>query len=476
VSTLRSRTSSPPPSSLPLEDTLEATLSTRRSPFPQSRRVCFVSYYHSETGSNKESDTKVFHAGTTIKDGKLVSNGGRVIAVSSIADTLEAAVAKAYEGVKAIQFQDMFYRKDIAHRAFKQQPKEEALTYAAAGVSVDAGNEFVQRIKDAVRSTRRAGADAEIGGFGGVFDMKAAGYTDPLLVAGIDGVGTKLKIACAMGKHSTVGIDLVAMSVNDLLAQGAESLMFLDYYATSKLNIAEATEFVEGVAEGCRQAGCALVGGETAEMPDMYADGEYDAAGTALGAVERSQLLPRLDDMKAGDVLIGVTSNGVHSNGYSLIRKIVERKELAYTDAAPWNPSTTVGDELLIPTRIYVKPVVNVVKKGLVKGLSHITGGGLTDNIPRMLPDNLAAEVDVTAWEMPALFKWFKQAGGLAAVEYARTWNTGLGLVIVVEKGDEEAVLAALKADGETAMIVGQLVEKKGEEGCILNNLNVWDA
>ncbi|KAI5784467.1 phosphoribosylglycinamide synthetase [Pyronema domesticum] len=454
-----------------IQDKFSATVVVAAGGYPGSYAK------HKEiTVSAVEKDTKVFHAGTTIKDGKLVSNGGRVIAVSSIADTLEAAVAKAYEGVKAIQFQDMFYRKDIAHRAFKQQPKEEALTYAAAGVSVDAGNEFVQRIKDAVRSTRRAGADAEIGGFGGVFDMKAAGYTDPLLVAGIDGVGTKLKIACAMGKHSTVGIDLVAMSVNDLLAQGAESLMFLDYYATSKLNIAEATEFVEGVAEGCRQAGCALVGGETAEMPDMYADGEYDAAGTALGAVERSQLLPRLDDMKAGDVLIGVTSNGVHSNGYSLIRKIVERKELAYTDAAPWNPSTTVGDELLIPTRIYVKPVVNVVKKGLVKGLSHITGGGLTDNIPRMLPDNLAAEVDVTAWEMPALFKWFKQAGGLAAAEYARTWNTGLGLVIVVEKGDEEAVLASLKADGETAMIVGQLVEKKGEEGCILNNLNVWDA
>ena len=255
--------------------------------------------------------------------------------------------------------------------------------------------------------------------------MKAAGYTDPLLVAGIDGVGTKLKIAVALGKHSTVGIDLVAMSVNDLLAQGAESLMFLDYFATSKLDIQEAAEFVEGVAEGCRQAGCALVGGETAEMPDMYSAGEYDAAGTALGAVERDQLLPRHDKMAAGDVLIGVKSNGFHSNGYSLIRKIIERKGLSYTEAAPWNPAATVGDELLTPTRIYVKPVINLVKKDLVKGLSHITGGGLTDNIPRMLPDTLAAQVDVTTWAQPAMFSWFKKAGGLAAAEFARTWNTG---------------------------------------------------
>ncbi|KAI5854814.1 phosphoribosylglycinamide synthetase [Tricharina praecox] len=419
-------------------------------------------------------DTVIFHAGTALVDGKLVSAGGRVIAASATADTLEEAVKKAYKGVEAIKFQDMFFRKDIAHRAFKQKAaQEEPLTYASAGVSVDAGNAFVQRIKDAVRSTKRPGADAEIGGFGGIFDLKAAGYADPLLIAGIDGVGTKLKIACAMGKHSTVGIDLVAMSVNDLLAQGAESLLFLDYYATSKLDIKEAAEFVEGVAEGCRQAGCALIGGETAEMPDMYQPGDYDAAGAAIGAVERSQLLPRHDAMKTGDVLIGVASNGVHSNGYSLIRKIVERQGLQYTDSAPWNTSSTVGDELLVPTRIYVKPVINLVKKNLVKGLSHITGGGLTDNIPRMLPESLAAEVDVSAWEMPALFKWFKSAGGLSAKEYARTWNTGLGLVLVVAAEDQEAVLASLKADGERAFVVGKLVQRTAED-CVLNKLEVW--
>jgi phosphoribosylamine--glycine ligase/phosphoribosylformylglycinamidine cyclo-ligase len=411
-------------------------------------------------------------------DGKLVTAGGRVIAASATADTLEDAVKKAYEGVENIKFQDMFFRKDIAHRAFKQKAaQEKPLTYAEAGVDVDAGNALVKRIKDAVRSTRRPGADAEIGGFGGIFDLKAAGYTDPLLVAGIDGVGTKLKIACAMGKHSTVGIDLVAMSVNDLLAQGAESLMFLDYYATSKLDIKEAADFVEGVAEGCRQAGCALVGGETAEMPDMYAPGEYDAAGTALGAVERSQLLPRTDLMKTGDVLIGVTSNGVHSNGYSLIRKIVERQGLSYTDPAPWNPATTIGDELLIPTRIYVKPVINLVKKNLVKGLAHITGGGLTENIPRMLPDSLAAEVDVSAWEQPALFQWFKKAGGLSAQEYARTWNTGLGLVLVVAAEDADATVSSLTKDGEKAMVVGKLIARSNEEeGCVLNKLETWEA
>ncbi|KAF8539763.1 phosphoribosylglycinamide synthetase [Trichophaea hybrida] len=425
-----------------------------------------------------EKGTVIFHAGTRLSDGKLVSTGGRVIAASAVADTLEDAVQKAYAGVETIKFQDMFYRKDIAHRAFKQKVQEAvSLTYAAAGVSVDAGNEFVQRIKGAVRSTRRPGADAEIGGFGGIFDLKAAGYNDPLLVAGIDGVGTKLKIACAMRKHSTVGIDLVAMSVNDLLAQGAESLLFLDYYATSRLDIAEATEFVEGVAEGCQQAGCALVGGETAEMPDMYALGEYDVAGTALGAVERSQVLPRHDKMVVGDVLVGVKSNGAHSNGYSLIRKIVERNNLNYTDPAPWNPSETLGDELLIPTRIYVKPIINLIKNDMVKGLSHITGGGLTDNIPRMLPDTLAADIDVSTWEQPALFKWFKRAGALSAEEYARTWNTGLGLVIVVSAEDQEAVLSSLEKDGEEAMVVGKVVSRTVESGgCNLQNLQTWDT
>lgn len=277
----------------------------------------------------------------------------------------------------------------------------------------------------------------------------------------------------ATGKHHTVGIDLVAMSVNDLLAQGAQPLFFLDYFSTSKLDLNQAATFVEGVADGCRQSGCALVGGETAEMPGMYSAGDYDAAGCAIGAVERTALLPRLDDMKAGDALIGIASNGVHSNGYSLVRRIVALKGLEWSDPAPWNSSTTVGDDLLLPTRIYVKPVIRLVKRSLVKGISHITGGGLTENIPRMLPENLTAEVDVSTWEQTALFKWLKEAGGLEHKEFARTWNTGLGLVIVVSQEDVASVLESLNEDGEKAYVVGQLTERK-DEGCILKNLESW--
>lgn len=416
-----------------------------------------------------------------------------MIAATATADTLEEAVKKAYEGVKCINFQDMFYRKDIAHRfalspsplisprkanilsrAFKQKLTEVAMTYAGSGVDVDAGNALVNRIKAAVRSTRIPGADSEIGGFGGIFDLAAAGWTNPLLVAGIDGVGTKLKIACALRKHHSVGIDLVAMSVNDLLAQGAGPLFFLDYYSTSKLDIEEAAEFVEGVADGCRQAGCALVGGETAEMPGMYQEGDYDAAGCAVGAVNRGDVLPKLDVMVVGDVLIGLASNGVHSNGYSLIRKIVERAGLDWTAAAPWNPAASIGEEFLIPTRIYVKPLLKVANRGLIKGMSHITGGGLTENIPRMLPKHLVAEVDVSTWELSPLFKWLKKTGNVAALEFARTWNTGLGFVVVVGKDDVEEVVKTLQAEGETAVVIGKVGERTGD-GCVLRGLDSWN-
>jgi phosphoribosylamine--glycine ligase/phosphoribosylformylglycinamidine cyclo-ligase len=273
------------------------------------------------------------------------------------------------------------------------------------------------------------------------------------------------------------GIDLVAMSVNDLLAQGAESLLFLDYYATSKLDIEQATDFVEGVAEGCRQGGCALVGGETAEMPGMYLPGDYDAAGAALGAVERGNVLPQLDAMNIGDVLIGIKSNGFHSNGYSLIRKIVDLKDLNYADPAPWDSETTVGEELLRPTRIYVKPVIGLVKQGLIKGLSHITGGGLAENIPRMIPEHLSAEIDVCNWEQTPLFTWFRKAGSLSPHEYARTWNTGLGLVLVVSLEDQQAVLESLEQDGEKAMVIGRLVSRgSSSSGCDLKNLESWNV
>lgn len=348
------------------------------------------------------------------------------------------------------------------------------MTYADSGVSVDAGNALVNRIKAAVRSTRIPGADSEIGGFGGIFDLSAAGWTNPLLVAGIDGVGTKLKIACALRKHHSVGIDLVAMSVNDLLAQGAAPLFFLDYYSTSKLDISEAAEFIEGVADGCKQAGCALVGGETAEMPGMYAAGDYDAAGCAVGAVNRDQVLPKLDSMVSGDVLVGLGSNGVHSNGYSLIRKIVARAGLGWTDAAPWDSNMTLGEAFLTPTRIYVKPLLKAANKGLIKGMSHITGGGLTENVPRMLPDHLAAEIDVAAWELSPLFKWLKKEGNVAAAELARTWNTGLGFVVVVVKEHVEEVVRILEAEGEKVVVVGKVVEREGE-GCVLKGLESWN-
>ena len=353
--------------------------------------------------------------------------------------------------------------------------ESQAMTYAAAGVNIDAGNELVRRIKAAVATTRRPGADAEIGGFGGAIDLEAAGYDRaPILVQAIDGVGTKLKIAFAMDKHDTVGIDLVAMNVNDLVVQGAEPISFLDYYACGKLDVDTAASFVEGVAKGCKQAGCALVGGETAEMPDMYKAGEYDAAGKATGAVKQGQkLLPDKQAMVEGDVLLGLASSGVHSNGFSLVRRILEKDKLTFHDQAPWDQSTTIGASLLTPTRIYVKPCLELTKKGLVKGMAHITGGGLLDNIPRMLPDSLAAEVDVGTWEVPAVLTWLKKSGNVADMEFARVWNTGIGMVLVVSAAKVEEAKSVLDAAGEKAFQIGVLIKRSGE-GCILKGLDAW--
>jgi phosphoribosylamine--glycine ligase/phosphoribosylformylglycinamidine cyclo-ligase len=421
-------------------------------------------------------DTNIFHAGTALKDGQLQSSGGRVIAAQAVAENLEQAVKKAYQGVEHIKFDKMFYRKDIAHRAFKpRNTTKEALTYASAGVSIDAGNDFVERIKKAVASTKRAGADAEIGGFGGEVDMEKAGYKGaPVMVGAIDGVGTKLAVAQAMEKHDTVGIDLVAMNVNDLVVQGAEPLMFLDYYGCSKLKLENAAAFVEGVAKGCIDANCALVGGETAEMPGMYQKDDYDAAGAAIGAMTEDLRLPRKDDMVEGDVILGLASNGVHSNGFSLVRRIIAREKLSYQDPAPWDSSTTTGLSLLTPTRIYVRPLLQVTNKKLIKGLSHITGGGLTENIPRMLPPTLAAEVDVSSWQLPPVFRWLKQAGNVAAAELGRTFNTGVGMVAVVSKENVEVVKGELEKTGETVYTIGSLVKRSGE-GCVLKNLESWD-
>ncbi len=336
------------------------------------------------------------------------------------------------------------------------------LTYAQAGVDIDAGEALVEAIKPLAKSTARPGADAQLGGFGGLFDLKAAGFKDPLLVAGTDGVGTKLKVAIDAGIHDTVGIDLVAMSVNDIVVQGAEPLLFLDYFATGKLDVAIGTEVVKGVAEGCRQAGCALVGGETAEMPGMYARGDYDLAGFAIGAVERDQVLPRRD-MVEGDIVLGLASSGVHSNGFSLVRRIVAESGLSYETPAPFAKGQALGRVLLTPTRIYVKSALALIRGGDVKGFAHITGGGLTDNAPRVVPDDLDIEIDLGAWALPPVFQWLARSGGVDEREMLRTFNCGIGMIAIVPEARADEAQAVLTQAGERAFRIGRLIKGKGE-------------
>ncbi len=352
----------------------------------------------------------------------------------------------------------------MAQSSDKDRPNN--YTYAQAGVDIDAGNALVRAIAPLAKSTRRPGADAELGGFGGLFDLKATGLKDPVLVAANDGVGTKLKVAIEAGIHDTVGIDLVAMSVNDLVVQGAEPLFFLDYFATGKLDVEEATAVVAGIAEGCRQANCALIGGETAEMPGMYAKGDYDLAGFAVGAVERDQILPRAD-VGAGDAIIGLASTGFHSNGYSLVRRIIADHGLAYDAPFPHveDGSVTIGEALLTPTRIYVRSVLRAIREtGAVKALAHITGGGFVENIPRVLPDGIVAEIDGAAWRMPEVFRWVMKLGGIAEAEMGRTFNCGIGMIVVVAE-DRAVEVARILADaGETVYRIGHLRERRGDE------------
>jgi phosphoribosylformylglycinamidine cyclo-ligase len=338
------------------------------------------------------------------------------------------------------------------------------LSYKQAGVDIDAGNALVEAIKPAVKATSRPGADAELGGFGGLFDLKAAGFIDPVLVAANDGVGTKLKIAIDTGAHATIGIDLVAMCVNDLVVQGAEPLFFLDYFATGRLDVAVGKAVIEGIAEGCRQAGCALIGGETAEMPGMYADKDYDLAGFAVGAAERGKLLPRTADMAAGDVLVGLSSSGVHSNGFSLVRRIVEISGIDWYLPAPFEPRRSLSDALLTPTRIYVKPILSALRSGIgIKGLAHITGGGFVDNVPRILPNSLTAEIDLSAIAVPPVFGWLARVAGTPEREMLRTFNCGVGMIAVVAAAEAEGLVAHLNAAGETATILGRLAARTTE-------------
>jgi phosphoribosylformylglycinamidine cyclo-ligase len=336
------------------------------------------------------------------------------------------------------------------------------LTYADSGVDIDAGNDMVEQIKPLVRATRRPGADAEIGGFGGLFDLKAAGFQDPILVAANDGVGTKVKIAIDSGIHHTVGIDLVAMCVNDLVVQGAEPLFFLDYYATGKLVPQVGVDIVRGIAEGCRLAGCALIGGETAEMPGMYHGADYDLAGFSVGAVERGAVLP--SGVKAGQALIGLPSSGVHSNGFSLVRRIVASTGKAWTAPAPFARGQTLAEALLTPTRIYVKPVLRAIREtGGITGLVHITGGGFIDNIPRVLPDGVGVQVDLATIKPSKVFGWLAKTGGVAEREMLRTFNCGVGMILITEAGKAAAVMKTLKAAGEKPFLLGTTVKLKGK-------------
>jgi phosphoribosylformylglycinamidine cyclo-ligase len=332
-------------------------------------------------------------------------------------------------------------------------------TYKAAGVDVDAGAALVEAIKPLARSTARGGVMGGIGGFGAFFDPAAAGYRDPVLVASTDGVGTKLKLAVALGKHDTVGIDLVAMCVNDLVVQGAEPLFFLDYFATGRLDLSVANAVLAGIAEGCRQAGCALIGGETAEMPGMYADQDYDLAGFAVGAVERGRMVTG-ETVTPGDAVLGLASSGVHSNGFSLVRRVVAELGLDLFAPAPFPDDLPLGEALLRPTRIYVKSCLAAIRAGGVKALAHITGGGLVENIPRVLPDAAAVTLDAGAWPLPPVFRWLATEGGIAPDELMRTFNCGLGMIAVVDPAAREGVEAAFRAAGETVFRVGEVARR----------------
>ncbi|XP_023185101.1 trifunctional purine biosynthetic protein adenosine-3 isoform X1 [Xiphophorus maculatus] len=417
----------------------------------------------------QEAGLQAFHAGTALKDDRVVSSGGRVLAVTAVRSSLEVALQAANQGVAAVGFPGAVYRRDIGHRAIAHQNQNRRrLTYKDSGVDIAAGNQLVDIIKPLARATTRPGCDAELGGFAGLFDLKAAGFVDPILVSGTDGVGTKLKIAQACGRHGGLGQDLVAMCVNDVLAHGAEPLFFLDYFSCGSLDVEVAASIVGGVAKACEAAGCALLGGETAEMPGVYAAGEYDLAGFCVGAAERGALLPRLQDISEGDVLIGVASSGIHSNGFSLVRKVLERSKLSLSSAAPFgNQDQTVGEVLLTPTKIYSRLLLPVLRSGAVKAYAHITGGGLLENLPRVLPQGLAAELDASQWRIPAVFSWLYEEGSLSEEETSRTFNCGLGAVLVVGPADAQKVLSQLQVHDE-AWVVGSLVPKQPDVSSVV--------
>lgn len=431
-------------------------------------------------------DTYIFHAGTSLASGTLATAGGRVIAATAVAPDLETALSKAYNTMSKIHFENMHYRKDIAHRALSHhsvpasthQRPEVPLTYAAAGVSIDAGTELVNRIKSLAASTRQFGTKSSLGGFGGQVDLAAAGYEQsPIISSGVDGVGTKSRLAVRMNKHDTIGIDLVAMVANDILTEGAEPLWLMDTMNLHKLDVEVGVSIVEGVANGCIQANCNLAGGETAELGDVIKEGHYILDASCSGALRKGrEPLPWKDEIKRGDVLLGLRSSGPHSNGYSLIHKIVERSDLAFPSPAPWDPSTSVGLSLLTPTKIYVRALLGLFEQELVKGAAHITGGGLVENIPRILLAGLKAEVEATSWSVPEVFRWLKKEGKVEKEEMARVFNMGIGMVLVVAEGHVGEVTRILEGKGENVVRIGGLAEREeGGVGCVIHDLEVWD-
>uniref|UniRef100_A0A673BYX1 Trifunctional purine biosynthetic protein adenosine-3 n=1 Tax=Sphaeramia orbicularis TaxID=375764 RepID=A0A673BYX1_9TELE len=421
------------------------------------------------TGLSQVEDMglQVFHAGTALKEGGgLVSSGGRVLTVTAVRSSLEVALEAANQGVAAVGFPGAVYRRDIGHHAIAFLKEPRGLTYKDSGVDIAAGNRLVDMIKPLAKATSRTGCTADLGGFAGLFDLKAAGFVDPILVSGTDGVGTKLKDLC-----NNDGGDLVAMCVNDVLAHGAEPLFFLDYFSCGSLDVEMAATVVGGIAKACEMAGCALLGGETAEMPGVYLLGEYDLAGFCVGAVERGSSLPRLRDITEGDVLIGVASSGIHSNGFSLVRQVLQQKHISYSSPAPFGkPGQTVGDVLLTPTKIYSRLLLPILRSGAVKAYAHITGGGLLENIPRVLPPELAVDLDASRWTIPPVFSWLHQEGNISEEEMARTFNCGLGAVLVVSPPDAPRVLEQLQAQ-EDAWIVGSLSQKQPGEPVVVRNL-----
>ncbi len=345
----------------------------------------------------------------------------------------------------------------------ERTPRKNPLTYKDAGVDISRGDALVDRIAPFAKATRRPGADAVLGGFGGLFDLKAAGFKDPVLVAATDGVGTKLKIAIETKRFSGLGQDLVAMCVNDIVVQGAEPLFFLDYYASGKLEVDDTAAVIESIARACKDSGCALIGGETAEMPGLYAQEDFDLAGFAVGAVERPNILPKTGDMRAGDIVIGVASSGVHSNGYSLVRRAVAEAGHSYDAPAPFSRELSLGEALLAPTALYVKSALSAIGAGGVKGLAHITGGGITDNLPRALPQGLNAEIDLVAWTPQPVFGWLSRSAGIAEREMLRTFNCGIGLMAIVSPSNVSGVISAFAAHSQPAVVVGKLIEGGGE-------------